>query len=167
MATTMRSKVAVPIATPLTDPLTAINYSGEVAKIQSLVENTSRTNSGTVVWTSPTSGITYDTSEYSSNSNIDNKGETGLYNLLIYLYGKGGTPDLGFIFTADDYENMVIMPPRLEQAHPILLLGVQQTLSMWIALVRFNLQPRIPRPPLDMQIKWEIKQWVLPLSLFI
>lgn len=86
------------------------NYSAEIAKVQELVMKTSRTNSGQESWTSSTSGVTYNTSDYASDPNIYNKGETGLYNLLIYLYGNRditGTGNKSFILTATNYNDLM------------------------------------------------------------
>lgn len=95
----LNTKINVPIQTPAGTG----NYSGEIAKINQLVADANRSNSGQVTWTSATSNITYNTSDYSSNNEIYNKGNTGLYNLLIYLYGKQNN---GWIVTADDYNDI-------------------------------------------------------------
>ena len=96
------AKINVPVNTPVQPGSTNSNYSGEIAKINELISKTDRSNSGQIQWQSPTSGQSYDTSTYSSNTNIYNKGETGLYNLLLYLYG--GTD--GWILTASDYNTI-------------------------------------------------------------
>lgn len=91
------TKTNVPISTPAPN---ANNFSDEIAKINSLISNPERSNSGNSLWISTSSGIVYDTSQYASNSDIYNKGDTGLYNLLIYLYGERND---GWIFTGDNY----------------------------------------------------------------
>ena len=101
------SKINVPLDTPVTAGQSNNNYYGEVAKIQELAANLNRTTTGQTTWTSESSGITYNTSSYSSQSTIYNKGETGLLNLLIYLYGTD--PSLQakrFIMTADDWNEV-------------------------------------------------------------
>lgn len=99
----INTKKNVPITTPIETGQVFDNYSGEVTKITQLVLDQNRSTSGNVVWTSPTSNITYDTSEWQSNPNIYNQGDTGLYNLLIYLYG---TLNDGWIVTGDDYNSI-------------------------------------------------------------
>ena len=101
------SKINVPLDTPVTAGQSNNNYYGEVAKIQELAANLNRTTTGQTTWTSDTSGVSYNTANYSSQSTIYNKGETGLLNLLIYLYGTD--PSLQakrFIMTADDWNEV-------------------------------------------------------------
>ena len=82
------------------------NFSGEITKINQLVANTNRSTSENVSWQSPTSGVQYNTADpaYSSITGVANNGETGLYNLLIYLYGHRNNQ---WIVTADDYNEVV------------------------------------------------------------
>ena len=101
----LNTKINVPISTPIISGQSNNNFSGEVTKIQELVSNTNRTNEDNVTWTSPTSNITYSTSSYQSLSNVYGKGETGLYNLLIYLYGE--QLNTGWIVTADDWNSLI------------------------------------------------------------
>lgn len=77
------------------------NKSGEATKISELIQNLQRTNTGQVQWTSPTSGIVYNTSS-SQDVNINNKGETGLYNLLIEKYSG----ENGFMLSANDFNDV-------------------------------------------------------------
>lgn len=100
------SKINVPLDTPVQAGQSNNNYYGEVAKIQALAANLNRTTTGQVTWTSDTSGITYNTANYSSQSTINNKGETGLLNLLIYLYGTDASSQKRFIMTADDWNEI-------------------------------------------------------------
>lgn len=100
-------KTNVPISVPINETGTTENYSDEIAKIQSLVMNTNRSVSGQVEWTSASSGVTYNTQNYASNSNIYNKGETGLYNLLIYLYGNNPSSENSFILTATNFNEVI------------------------------------------------------------
>lgn len=97
------NKTNVPI---LTTQGTTDNYSDEIAKIQSLVMDTNRSNTGQVSWTSTTSGVTYNTAN-SSDTSINNKGETGLYNLLIYLYGNNQSSSNSFILTATNFNDAI------------------------------------------------------------
>lgn len=103
----MINKTNVPISVPINETGTTENYSDEIAKIQSLVMNTSRGTSGQVEWTSASSGVTYNTQNYASNSDIYNKGETGLYNLLIYLYGNNPSSENSFILTAENFNEVI------------------------------------------------------------
>lgn len=80
----------------------ANNKTDELLKINELAKKTNRSNTGQISYTSKTSGIIYRTADYPNIVNIYNKGETGIYNLLIRLYGG----DNGFIITADDYNNI-------------------------------------------------------------
>lgn len=80
----------------------ANNKTDELLKINALAKKTNRSNTGQVSYTSETSGTIYRTADYPNIANIYNKGETGLYNLLIRLYGG----DNGFIITPDDYNNI-------------------------------------------------------------
>lgn len=80
----------------------ANNKTDELLKINALAKKTNRSNTGQVSYTSETSGTIYRTADYPNVANIYNKGETGLYNLLIRLYGG----DNGFIITPDDYNNI-------------------------------------------------------------
>ena len=101
------SKINVPLDTPVTAGQSNNNYYGEVAKIQELAANLNRTATGQTAWTSDTSGVTYNTANYSSQSTIYNKGETGLLNLLIYLYGEDPSAQAKrFIMTADDWNEV-------------------------------------------------------------
>ena len=80
----------------------ANNKTDELLKINALAKKTNRSNTGQVSYTSETSGTIYRTADYPNIANIYNKGETGLYNLLIRLYGG----DNGFIITPNDYNNI-------------------------------------------------------------
>lgn len=100
----LNTKINVPISTPIISGQTNNNFTGEIAKIQELVANTNRSNEGNISWTSSTSNITYNTSDYQSFSDIYGKGETGLYNLLIYQYGE--LVD-GWIVTAEDWNSLI------------------------------------------------------------
>lgn len=80
----------------------ANNKTDELLKINALAKKTNRSNTGQISYTSETSGTIYRTADYPNVANIYNKGETGLYNLLIRLYGG----DNGFIITPDDYNNI-------------------------------------------------------------
>lgn len=80
----------------------ANNKTDELLKINTLAKKTNRSNTGQVSYTSETSGTIYRTDDYPNVANIYNKGETGIYNLLIRLYGG----DNGFIITPDDYNNI-------------------------------------------------------------
>lgn len=80
----------------------ANNKTDELLKINALAKKTNRSNTGQVSYTSETSGTIYRTADYPNIANIYNKGETGIYNLLIRLYGG----DNGFIITPDDYNNI-------------------------------------------------------------
>lgn len=100
----LNTKINVPISTPIISGQTNNNFAGEIAKIQELVANTNRSNEGNISWTSSTSNITYNTSDYQSFSDIYGKGETGLYNLLIYQYGE--LVD-GWIVTAEDWNSLI------------------------------------------------------------
>lgn len=114
----LNTKINVPILTPVSSGEIFGNYSGEIAKINQLVADTNRSNSGQVTWTSPTSNITYDTSEHSDLSNVYNKGNTGLYNLLIHDYGYLNN---GWIVTAEDYNTIA----SSIDGHTTLLDGIQ------------------------------------------
>lgn len=61
----------------------ANNVSDEAQKIQTLAYKLNRSNTGQLSYTSASSGISYNTVDNSSDVTIYNKGETGLYNLLI------------------------------------------------------------------------------------
>lgn len=98
------TKINVPLDTPTTQ--TNNNYYGEVAKIQALAADTMRSAGGNVEWTSDTSQITYNTANYTSDSAVYNKGETGLMNLLIKLYGTNADSTKRFIMTADDWNEV-------------------------------------------------------------
>lgn len=80
----------------------ANNKTDELLKINALAKKTNRSNTGQISYTSETSGTIYRTADYPNVANIYNKGETGIYNLLIRLYGG----DNGFIITPDDYNNI-------------------------------------------------------------
>lgn len=99
------TKNNVPIDTPVTAGQQNNNFYAEVAKIQSLAANLNRTTTGQVSWTSESSGITYSTTG-STVANVDNKGENGLYNLLIYTYGTNPASNNRFIVTAQDYNEI-------------------------------------------------------------
>ena len=95
------TKQNVPISTTSPFP-NSNNYSAEIAKINSLVSDPNRSNSGDIQWESTSSGEVYNTAdnEYSNVPNVSGKGETGLYNLLIYKYGELNN---GWILTGDNY----------------------------------------------------------------
>lgn len=59
------------------------NLSDEMQKIYALSIKTNRSNVGQIAYNSSTSGISYNTVNYPAVIDIYNKGETGLYNLLI------------------------------------------------------------------------------------
>jgi hypothetical protein len=59
------------------------NLSDEMQKIYALSIKTNRSNTGQLTYNSSTSGISYNTVDYPSVSSIYNKGETGIYNLLV------------------------------------------------------------------------------------
>lgn len=101
------NKTNVPLDTPVGE--TVDNYSGEIQKIMELALKPDRSNSGNVTWTSNTSTLTYDTSSttWASVPNVQNKGETGLYNLLIYQYGNNQASGNSFILTADNYNDVI------------------------------------------------------------
>lgn len=101
------NKTNVPLDTPVGE--TVDNYSGEIQKIMELALKPDRSNSGNVTWTSSTSTLTYDTSStaWASVPNVQNKGETGLYNLLIYQYGNNQASGNSFILTADNYNDVI------------------------------------------------------------
>lgn len=80
----------------------ANNKTDELLKINELAKKTNRSNTGQISYTSETSGTIYRIADYPNVANIYNKGETGIYNLLIRLYGG----DNGFIITPDDYNNI-------------------------------------------------------------
>lgn len=80
------------------------NLSGEATKYNELEMTFPRTTTGQVSWTAYPSGIVYNTADYSSNVNIYNKGEDGLLNLLLYLYGG----EDGWIVVADDFNKVSI-----------------------------------------------------------
>lgn len=103
------NKNNVPISTPVQQGQSNNNYSGELSKIMELVLNTGRTTSGNITWTSPTSNITYNTSDssYASIGGINNSGETGLYNLLIYLYGNKSDSQNSFVLTAENFNAII------------------------------------------------------------
>ncbi len=75
-------KYNIPIITEGGTP-NANNLSDEMQKIQNLSVKLSRSNTGQIIYTSLSSGISYNTANYASDSTIYNKGETGLYNLLV------------------------------------------------------------------------------------
>lgn len=76
---------------------TPLSYVDEAKKINTIFENTSRTTTGNVTWTSTTSGITYNTST-SPSVVVKNCGELGLMNMLIDMYGTSN----GWVLTAGD-----------------------------------------------------------------
>lgn len=78
------------------------NLVDEYTKINELMYKTNRSNFGQISWESSTSGILYRTSSNVDNANVYNKGETGLYNLLLEIYGGDG----GFVLTSDDYNKI-------------------------------------------------------------
>jgi hypothetical protein len=75
-------KYNIPIITEGGIPNTN-NLSDEMSTIQTLATKLTRSNVGQINYTSLSSGINYNTVDYISESDIYNKGETGLYNLLI------------------------------------------------------------------------------------
>lgn len=104
----MIQKYNIPIITEGGVP-NANNLSDEMTTITTLATKVTRSNVGQLSYTSTTSGITYNTASYPSVPNIYNKGETGLYNLLIreldeYIlqakdlnsYGTGTIPTTGW-----------------------------------------------------------------------
>lgn len=97
----INTKIDLPMATTGVFP-TENNLIGEYNKINELMYKTNRSNVGQISWESPTSGILYRTVSSEQNPNVYNKGETGLYNLLLGIYGG----DNGFILTADDYNKI-------------------------------------------------------------
>lgn len=64
-----------------------LDYSNEAKKLSELMLNADRTSVGQVSYTSESSGITYNTADYSSNAQIYNKGDCGLIALLHAKYG--------------------------------------------------------------------------------
>lgn len=58
------------------------NLTGEWVKYNELYLDIDRTTSGQLIFTSTTSGEIYDTSNYSSDTDVYNKGEDGMANLL-------------------------------------------------------------------------------------
>ena len=101
------NKTNVPLSTPV--GTTYNNYSGEIQKIMELALKTDRSNSGNISWTSNTSDLEYDTADstWASVPNVQDKGETGLYNLLIYQYGNNRASGNSFILTADNYNDVI------------------------------------------------------------
>lgn len=97
----LNTKVNVPCSTVGGVP-NANNKTDELLKISTLATKTNRTNTGQATYTSATSGIIYRTADYPNVVTIYNKGETGIYNLLIRLYGGNN----GFIITPSDYNNI-------------------------------------------------------------
>lgn len=97
----LNTKVDVPCSTVGGIP-NANNKTDELLKISTLATKTNRTNTGQATYTSATSGIIYRTADYPNVVTIYNKGETGIYNLLIRLYGGNN----GFIITPSDYNNI-------------------------------------------------------------
>ena len=92
------TKVNIPMDT--SNPLPNVNnLTAEASYITQLVNKTNRNNSGQFSFSSTTSGKTYRTIDYPSDPNIYNRGETGLYNLLVKLYGGKD----GWIMMAEDY----------------------------------------------------------------
>lgn len=75
-------KYNIPVITEGGTP-NANNLSDEMQTIEALAKKLTRSNVGQLNYTSLSSGISYSTANYSSDSSIYNKGETGLYNLLI------------------------------------------------------------------------------------
>lgn len=75
-------KYNIPVITEVGIP-NANNLSDEMNTIETLAKKLTRSNVGQLNYTSLSSGISYNTANYSSDSSIYNKGETGLYNLLI------------------------------------------------------------------------------------
>ncbi len=73
----------------------ANNLSDEMTTIQNLAVNITRSNTGQVSYVSSTSATTYNTVDYPSDSTIYNKGQTGLYNLLVKQLGL-------YMLTAED-----------------------------------------------------------------
>lgn len=76
------SKFNLPVLTEGGVP-NANNLSDEMQTINALAIKTTRSNVGQLSYTSLTSGITYNTVDYISDASIYNKGETGLYNLIV------------------------------------------------------------------------------------
>lgn len=70
----------------------------EAEKIREILYKTTRSTSGNISWTSPSSGITYDTST-SADVTIKNKGELGLMNMLVLEY------EAAWLLVADDINN--------------------------------------------------------------
>lgn len=101
------NKTNVPLSTPV--GTTYNNYSGEIQKIMELALKTDRSNSGNISWTSTTSDLEYNTADstWASVPNVQDKGETGLYNLLIYQYGNNRASGNSFILTADNYNDVI------------------------------------------------------------
>lgn len=101
------NKTNVPLSTPV--GTTYNNYSGEIQKIMELALKTDRSNSGNISWTSNTSDLEYNTADstWASVPNVQDKGETGLYNLLIYQYGNNRASGNSFILTADNYNDVI------------------------------------------------------------
>lgn len=97
----INKKIDLPMSTIGTYPNSG-NLVGEYEKINELLYKTNRSNLGQISWESPTSGIIYRTSSSEDTTNINNKGETGLYNLLLGIYGGDG----GFILSANDYNKI-------------------------------------------------------------
>lgn len=78
----MISKYNIPVITEGGVP-NPNNLSDEMQNIYALSIKTNRSNIGQIVYNSPTSSISYSTVDHPTDASIYNKGETGLYNLLI------------------------------------------------------------------------------------
>lgn len=94
----LNNKINIPSSTTNILP-NVNNLTDEANQLSMLLNKTNRSNSGQNTITSTTSGKVYRTTDYPSEPTIYNKGETGLYNLLIKLYGG----DNGWMFMAEDY----------------------------------------------------------------
>lgn len=81
-----------------------LDYSGEMVKMNELIANYGRTTVGACSFTSPSSGVTYNTDDYPDNEAIYNNGELGMIYLFRELFGGNG----GFLLTAEDVNHKVV-----------------------------------------------------------
>lgn len=77
------------------------NLTGEQTKYEILYKSITRTQSGEGTYTSPTSGLSYTTNSYPSDTDVFNKGEEGLMNMfakyILVNYNLTGTELQGII----------------------------------------------------------------------
>ena len=91
-------KINIPIGTD-----GKLDYTDESKYLDILIYKIDRTESGQVEYTSLSSNITYKTIDYPEDSNIYNKGEVGMINLLQKIYGG----ENGFLMLAEDYNKLL------------------------------------------------------------